>query len=224
MLVVALAACTGGVDDDATPTEPPQQTTTALAPSPSTTAPAPSPTTAVPTDVTPDVLVAPELLGTADQPRQVETGVGVWAVPEGCNGPPDAVAMLTLTQGTGEYEEPVGIQQVAVFANADAAVAGADALTAALEECARNSGGYALEDVAVGAQGHGFATDYDGSVTDGPLEEAVGDYMVFTRRGSAITLIGTLGGEATVGAARDQATAAARQAWEQLCRYDASGC
>ncbi|HEY0117691.1 MAG TPA: hypothetical protein VGC04_02810 [Cellulomonas sp.] len=226
-LVMALAACAGSTDEPSG--SGPTATTAAPTQVPTVPSPAESPSVSVPQDVPEDVVLGPEALGTAEQPRTQDAEVGAWALPEPCGAVvPDAAAMLTVTQGTGEFEEPVGLHQVAVFADADAAVSAAGALTTALTECARIPSGtgttYVLEDVAVGAQGHGLATDYYGASVGGPLDEALGSYLVTTRRGSAVTVVGTLGGESTVGAARAHAVALAQSAWELLCVYDSAGC
>ncbi|HEY0214819.1 MAG TPA: hypothetical protein VGC57_00325, partial [Cellulomonas sp.] len=164
------------------------------------------------------------------EPRQESEGVVAWQVPESCGPvpPTGAVAMRTVTQGTGEEEQPVGAQQVAVFAGPDAAVAAVDELRAALTRCAQQAAGTettsVVEDVAVGAQGVGLVTDYYGTSASGSLDDAMGTYLAATRRGSAVTLVATLGGEGQVGTVREQVVARTQQAWELLCRYDAQGC
>lgn len=224
-LVMALAACSwsaGEAPDTESPTAAPTQEPTV----PPTSA---SPTPEVPDEVPEDVVLGPETLGTADQPREQDTDLRAWVLPEACDVVvPDASAMLTVTQGSGEFEEAVALHQIAVFDDADAAVSAADALAVALTACTLDASDtsttYVLEDVAVGAQGHGLATDYYGASANGPLDEALGSYLATTRRGSAVTLVGTLGGESTVGFAREHAVGLAQSAWELLCGYDSSGC
>ncbi|WP_298455485.1 hypothetical protein [uncultured Cellulomonas sp.] len=181
--------------------------------------------------MSPDVLLDAETLGSAQQPREEDPALRAWVLPDGCDAVvPDAASMLTVTQGTGEMEQGVSLHQVAVFADADAAVAAADALTATLTACAERGPGegrdtrYALESIPVGAQGSGFAVDYYGASGAHPLDGAIGRYLATTRRGNAVTVVGTLSGEATVGAARDQVVGWAQSAWELLCGYDSRGC
>lgn len=231
VLAMALAACSGDQagtgSPEATPSPEPTVAPTA-APTQESGAPStPAPTT--PQEVPQDVVLGPEGLGTAEQPREQDTDLRAWELPEACDAVvPEAAAMLTVTQGTGEFEEAVGLQQVAVFDDADAAVSAADALTAALTSCTLHASEtgttYVLEDIAVGAQGHGLATDYYGASAGGPLDEALGSYLAATRRGSAVTLVGTLGGESTVGFAREHVVGLAQSAWELLCGFDSTGC
>lgn len=227
LVVGATAACAGGTPEapeTTTPTISQPEETHAVEPS----EPEPEPSAEVPDDVTEDVLLPAEVLGAADEPREIDDAVGPWQLPQACDPvTPDASAMLTLTQGTGEFEMAARLHQVAVFADADAAVEAADALVAELTRCAEaGSDGEALvlEEIPVGAQGHGLAVDYDGASADGDLDTAMGRYLALTRRGAAVTLTGTLGGEANVGEAREEVVGWATQAWELLCTYDADGC
>ncbi|NCT91554.1 hypothetical protein GXB85_11405 [Cellulomonas sp. APG4] len=227
LVVGATAACAGG-----TPEAPETTTPTISEPDETqpveTSEPEPEPSAEVPDDVTEDVLLPAEALGTADEPREVDDAVGPWQLPQACEPvTPDASAMLTLTQGTGEFEMAVGLHQVAVFPDADAAVEAADALVAELTRCAEagaDGGILVLEEIPVGAQGHGLAIDYYGASADGDLDTAIGRYLALTRRGAAVTLTGTLGGEANVAAAREEVVGWAQQAWELLCAHDVDGC
>src|SRR6185436_9682428 len=58
-----------------------------------------------------------------DSWREDSEGVVSWLVDEGCGAgsPADGVAMRTVTQGSGEVESRVGVQQVVVLRDADAA-------------------------------------------------------------------------------------------------------
>ncbi|TGO05383.1 hypothetical protein [Serinibacter arcticus] len=234
LLVTALAACSpGGETAPPASSEPAPETSTSSEPA---TQPTESETegtddgevTAIPTEALPETLLPADLLGTPDQPREEAQGVAPWLLPETCEQvTPDAVDMWTVTQGSGEAEEPVGVHQVAVFLDADAAVAGADALVAAFASCAPSEGAptiYAVEPLDIGAQGTGLATDYNGVSAGGDLDTALGSYLAETRRGTAVTLTGFQGGEAQVGTSRADTTALLAGAWERLCAYDSEGC
>lgn len=173
-------------------------------------------------------MLGAEALGPPDEPREESEGVVEWRVPEVCAAAaPEALDMSTITQGTGEFEETVGVHQVAVFEDADAAMAATDDLVAALDQCAEAGSGesvYVLEDIAVGAQGAGLATDYYGTSVSEDLDDAVGTYLALTRRGNAVTLVSAEGGESTVGAARERVVEQLAGAWELLCGYDSQGC
>lgn len=235
LLVTALAACSPGGE-----TDPPASPEPAPEPA-NTSEPATQPTESetegtddgeatatIPTEALPETLLPADLLGTPDQPREEAQGVAPWLLPETCEQvTPDAVDMWTVTQGSGEAEEPVGVHQVAVFLDADAAVAGADALIAAFASCATSEGAptiYAVEPLDIGAQGTGLATDYNGVSAGGDLDTALGSYLAETRRGTAVTLTGFQGGEAQVGTSRADTTALLAGAWERLCAYDSEGC
>ncbi|GIG34688.1 hypothetical protein [Cellulomonas pakistanensis] len=225
---LALAACRSAGPGT------PDPSTTAADPAPSASDPSPSATPAAPaaTDVPPEV-VLPETswqgLG-PEGPREESAGVVDWRLPESCDAgsPTEAVAMRTVAQGAGETETPIGLQQVVLLPDADAAVAEVDRLTAALTACTRygsdSATTYVVEQRDVGAQGLGFATDYYGASAEGSLDDAIGSYLVLTRRGPAVTLVGFEGGESSVGAARDTVTATAQEAWGLLCAYDSAGC
>lgn len=244
LLAGSLVACTPSSDNDgydAAPvesatsstseTESPTEEETSSSPtatSPTETESPPSePAVDIPAQVLPEATLDAELLGTADQPREETAGITAWRLPEDCRPPtPDALDMWTVTQGSGELEEPVGIQQVAVFADAGAATAAADALLASMESCAAAEGAatrYVVEGVDIGAQGHGLVTDYYGaSATD--LATAIGDYVAQTRRGTAVTLVGYQGGETQVQSAGQSTRLLLATAWERLCVYDSAGC
>lgn len=225
LCVLALAGCAA---------EPaaPDATTPSASEAPASADPSPTPTTSVATDVGPEVMLTEAAWSAAgfDPPRTETTGVVAWRVPEACAAgePTAAAAMRTVAQGTGEFEYPVGAQQVAVLPDADAAVAEAGRLTAALGACTEGEPPtrFVAEPLAVGAQGLGLAADYYGSSTSGAgsLDDAMGTYVAVTRRGTAVMLVGLEGGEGTVGSARTTVSALAQQGWELLCPYDSAGC
>lgn len=222
---LVLAACTAAPGD--TPGTP---ETSAPEPSTSISTPAPGdPAPALPTDAPADVLLPAGAWG-AEGGRAEAEGVADWHLPEACadGGPADATAMRTATEGDGAAEGVVGVHQVAVFADADAATAEAARLADLLAACAAQGGAegttYTVEPVDVGAQGTGLATDYYGSGESGDLDTALGTYLTTTRRGAAVALVALDGGESTVGAARETVSEQARAAWELLCRYEQAGC
>ncbi len=227
---LVLAACTTNPDDAPPPSAPttgtPSQTATGTPTSPT----ASGPRATVPTDAPADVLLPAEAWAPVTGPREESEGTTAWHLPEACGGaePEDAVAMRTAAQGDGADEAQVGVQQVAVFDDADLAAAAATRLADALAACAEQGGAegaaYAVEPLDVGAQGTGFATDYYGAGEVGDPDAALGTYLATTRRGTAVTLVALDGGESTVGAARETVTGTARAAWDLLCRYDEAGC
>lgn len=183
----------------------------------------------MPADLPPEVLLPDAAFDPITGDRVETDGVSAWALPDSCAiDPPAAAAMRGVTVGTGEFEAPVGLQQVAVFADADTAVAEADRLVAALTSCSPAADDtqtrYLPEPVAVGAQGTGLATDYYGAAESGSEDAALGSYLAVTRRGAAITLVANDGGESTIGVARSEVTDRLQAAWELLCRYDSAGC
>lgn len=187
------------------------------------------PTTAAPTvttDLPATVLLSQEALYPKDGPRTEREGVEAWGVPDGCEAvvPDSAVAMRTVLQGDGAYEDWVGYQQVAVFADVDAAVAEADRLGAVFAACAdvgEYVSGYTSEPLDVGAQGVGLAVSYPGYE---PGDTALGYFVSLTRRGNAVTLVTRAGGEADIATSREVVTGDLRAAWEQLCAYETDGC
>lgn len=222
---LVLAACTATPGDAPGTPEP-----SAPAPSTSAATPAPGdPAAALPTDAPADVLLPAGAWG-GEGARDEAEGVADWHLPEACadGGPADATAMRTATEGDGAAEGVVGVHQVAVFADADAATAEAARLADLLAACAAQGGAegtaYTAEPLDVGAQGSGLATDYYGSGGSGDLDTALGTYLATTRRGAAVTLVALDGGESTVGAARETVAEQARAAWELLCRYEQAGC
>ncbi|QHT57338.1 hypothetical protein GXP71_15500 [Cellulomonas sp. H30R-01] len=219
LCALTLAGCAGGPEPVAT-----------AEPGVSAPATSPSPTASAATDVAPDVMLteaAWTVVGPG-APRDESTGVVDWRLPEACaaGDPTGASAMRTVSQGSGEFEAPVGVQQVAVLADADAAVAEAERLTAALGTCTEGEPPtrYVAEPLAVGAQGLGLATDYYGASASGALDDAMGTYVAVTRRGNAVMLVGLDGGEGTVGSARTTVSGLAQQGWELLCPFDSAGC
>jgi glucose/arabinose dehydrogenase len=223
---LALGGCASAdADPAATSAAPTADPTTAAEPSAPTTG-----TGDVAADLPTEVLLPDSAWDADPAQRQESAGVVDWRFPTSCDaGAPDtATAMRTVSQGDGAAEATIGVQQVAVFADADAAVAEADRLVAALTACTTyasdTSTTYVVEPLDVGAQGTGLATDYYGSSASAPLDEAIGSYLALTRRGTAVTLVGSEGGESVVGTARVDATTQAQAAWELLCRYDEAGC
>ncbi len=220
-----LAGCSGGAADDTAGSS-------SAAPAPTTAAPSPSATASpsVPADVAPEALLPQTAWEFPTEPRQESSGVVAWLLPEACavEGPAAATAMRTVLQGDGAEEAPVAVQQVALLPDADAAVAEADRLAAALTACAEQGSdgttAYVVEPLEVGAQGLGLATDYYGASAGGALDDAIGSYLAVTRRGTAVTLVGLQGGESAVATARDTVTAQTQSAWALLCAYDESGC
>jgi len=232
-LALLLTACADGAEPaepEDTRASPPLTTTAAPTPDPTddaeTWTPSPEPSTpSVPTDVPPEVLLTAEVLGAvADAPRETVEVVTPWRLPPDCavHPPTTATAMRTQQLGDGQYESVIAVQQVAAFPDADVAVAEAARLAAALERCTTAEGSsnlYTVEDVAVGAQGRGLSTGFYGDTSD----DALGTYLVVTRRGSAVALVGGEAGERSIGSARDQETAHASAGWELLGRYDIAG-
>lgn len=188
------------------------------------------PYSTAPTQIPEEALLPESAWENVGGPRLVSPRVVDWRLPQSCaaGAPSGATAMRTVTQGDGDYEAAVGVQQVAVFADADAAVAEAGRIGAALTACADATTAepttYVLEPLAVGAQGVGFATDYYGISASGDLDEALGTYLATIRRGNAVTVVALEGGESTIGVARETVTSRAQAAWELLCRYDSAGC
>jgi glucose/arabinose dehydrogenase len=224
---LALAGCTSADPSTQDPGTPPP-TTAPATPSASSSTAAPAPD--VPGDVPAEALLPATAWPASGGAREESEGVVDWRLPQACatGGPAGALAMRTVAQGDGAAEAPVGVQQVAVLADADAAMAEVDRLTAALTACtgyaSDSSTTYVVEPLAVGAQGVGLATDYYGSSASGDLDGAIGSYLGVTRRGAAVTVVALEGGESTVGAARETVTGATQAAWELLCAYDAEGC
>lgn len=230
----ALSAAT--VDPTRSSSAPSEPNTDSAGSPDSTESPTENPTStdgagtgAVPADLAPDALLPDAAYDPIIGERVEQDGVVAWSVPTGCvaEAPAAATAMRTVTVGSGEVEAPIGVQQVAVFGDADAAVAESDRLLAALSACAATDGSqtaYLPEPLAVGAQGLGLATDYYGASADGSGDDALGSYLAVTRRGTALTLVSNDGGESTIGAARSEVTERAQAAWELLCGYDSAGC
>lgn len=227
--VLLLAACSSSPEPATTPSpgEP--------APEPSATAPETTgpPTPDVPTDLPADVLLQGSVWEAAGDPREESDGAVAWHLPDACAAEPpaDPAAMRTVRQGDGAAESPVGVQQVAVFADADAAVAATERLGAAIAACGETAPDetasgttFVAEPVDVGAQGAGLATDHYGASQGGELDDALGTYLAATRRGTAVTLVALDGGESTVGTARETVVANTQAAWDLLCRYDSAGC
>jgi hypothetical protein len=221
--VLALTGCGAGGSDDPATTAPPAAAPSTPAADPTTPA---APDTEVPsTALLPDAAWAP-VTGT----RQDSEGITDWLLPESCAAgiASTAAAMRSTTIGDGEFEAQIGVQQVAVFPDVDAAVAEADRIAAVLAGCAAAPGtetSYLVEPLAVGAQGLGLATDYYGTSAAGTVDDdAMGSYLALTRRGTALTLIGLEGGESTIGVARAAVAGHAQAAWDLLCAYADAGC
>ena len=239
VLAVGLTGCAGGSpSDDATTSAPPLSTArpseapTSASPSKATST-APSP---VPTDIEGDVLLPEEAFAPRDGDRSTTEGVEPWVLSTSCDlgSPSGAASMTSIRQGDGQFEVPVGLQQVAVYTDAAAAQAEAARVGAAAQACAdaaaagpSEDGGntrYLVEQVPVGADGTGIATDYYGATAGDPDAVVIGDYVVLTRRGTALTLVGESGGEDDTDSARSTVVALAQQAWERLCAYEQAGC
>jgi hypothetical protein len=223
---LALVGC-GSAEPVAQAPVPTVTTDAAPAPAPP---PTPTPTWTAPTDLPAEVMLPKNAWDAVSPDDSWEESQGVvdWIVEETCGAgsPAGGVAMRTARQGSGEYETRFGVHQVVVLADADAAVAEADRLAAALTACppsvAGGSTSYVVEPLEVGAQGIGVATRYYAG--EGSLDTAMGTYLAVTRRGNAVTLVAVHGGEGQVGTAREVVTANAQAAWELLCSYDSAGC
>ena len=184
---------------------------------------------AVTTDLPASAMLSQEAFYPEDGTRTEREGVETWLVPNGCEPvvPDAAVAMRTLTQGDGAFEDAVGQQQVAVFADVDAAVAEADRLGAVLAACSVTEDlmtGFTTEPVEVGAQGVGLVVSYYGDYVPGQDEMSLGYFLSVTRRGNAVTLVANAGGEYSIKASRDLVVPELQAAWELLCPYDSAGC
>ena len=206
-------------EEPAAPAEPTDEVTA----EPTAEAPAPA------TDLPASVMLSQEAFYPEDGARTEREGVETWLVPNGCEpvAPDAAVAMRTLTQGDGAFEDSVGQQQVAVFADVDAAVAEADRLGAVLAECSGTEDlttGFTTEPVEVGAQGIGLVVSYYGDYVPGQDEMSLGYFLSVTRRGNAVTLVTNAGGEYSIKASRDLVVPELQAAWEQLCAYETDGC
>lgn len=234
VVLLGLAGCSaGGADgaDGAGPTSSADRSAGG-APSPRTTTSS-APATPVPTDLPEDVLLPASALQPEDGPRDVRRGVEPWVLSTGCDlgSPMAAVQMLSLRQGDGAFEVPVGVHQVAVFADASAAQAEAERVAAAAGTCAASAPGsdggdtrYLVAGLDVGATGTSIVTDYYGVTATDPAADGIGDAVAVTRRGTAVVLVGAAGGESSMSAARTLVAGYAQQAWERLCRYQVDGC
>lgn len=235
---LVLAGCAGSSAPESDPTsqaptssspadtpEPTEAPSASAEPTEEPTTEAPAPTTDLPSSV----LLSQEAFYPEDGARTEREGVETWLVPNGCEPvtPDAAVAMRTLTQGDGAFEDAVGQQQVAVFADVDAAVAEADRLGAVLAACAGTEDlttGFTTEPVEVGAQGVGLVVSYYGDYVPGQDEMSLGYFLSVTRRGNAVTLVTNAGGEYSIKASRDRVVPELQAAWELLCAYDSTGC
>ena len=231
--IVAVVTVLGGCSDAAAPEDDastaPADQTQEPAPTVAPTA-EPSPEVPVVTTLPPESVLTGAAFDADGVEPVVTEPVDAWALPESCaaGGPSTAVASRGVAYGDGAFETTVGTQQVAVFADADAATTEAQRLADALTACAGTAPDgqtvLAVEDVAVGAQGTGLVVDYYGASATGGDDDALGYYVVTTRRGNAVTLVGHLGGEASIGTSRANAVASSQAAWELLCVYDSAGC
>lgn len=233
--ILALVTVLGGCSGAASPESATAPTATATAPTATASAPAPSAEpTPEPAPVTTTLPPEAMLTGADFQQDGVDAVVTepleAWALPETCaaGAPSTAVASRGVAFGDGAYESTVGMHQVAVFADVEAATAEAQRLADVMAACAavpaEGGGAFVVEDVAVGAQGTGLAVDYYGASASGDVDSALGYYVAMTRRGNAVTLSGQLGGEWTVGVSRTNAVSTSQAAWELLCIYDSAGC
>lgn len=182
------------------------------------------------TDLPASVLLAADALFPEDGPRTEGDGLVDWVLPPPCGvgEPGTAVAMQSASQGDGTFEVPVGHHQVAVFADAEAAVAEVDRVGTALAGCTGpgvdGASSSVVEPVDVGAQGLGLVVDYHGTFVTSGDEGALGYYTAMTRRGNAVTLVSSEGGESSIVASRERVVGELGLAWEQLCAYDSAGC
>lgn len=219
--VLAVAALVlSGCSAAATP-QPDATTTAPAAPEPD---PGPAPGT---TSLAPGLMLSAAAFGSDGAEPFVTEPFDTWALPGPCAaGPPvGAVASRGVAYGVGSSTSPLATQQLAVFADASAAVTEAKRLTDIMRACAAAPGEvtFVVEDVAVGAQGTGLVVDY-GASAGASGDDALGYYLVTTRRGNAVTLVGHLGGEASIGTSRENAVTAGQAAWRLLCVYDSAGC
>ncbi|WP_139316028.1 hypothetical protein [Cellulosimicrobium sp. CUA-896] len=119
-----LAACSGS-SDPAAPTSSGTGPSRGATPSsePDATDPASEePAPAVPTDLPAEALLPAAAWEASGDAREESEGAAAWRLPDACGAEPpaDVAAMLTVAQGDGAAEGPVGVQQVAVFPDADA--------------------------------------------------------------------------------------------------------
>lgn len=156
-------------------------------------------------------------------PPASRTGVVEWeSVGLDCRlgRPAGARAMRSDQEGDGAFETSVTVQQVAAFADAAAAQAEANRVSAAMRACAQNPQ-LTTKAVPVGAQGVGLAYSYGPTSSDYPY----GSCLVLTRRGNALSMSGSKFGEGSLGSATEAATTLAREGWEALCVFDRTrGC
>lgn len=235
-----VAGCSdGAAPADTTTTSAPAEETSPPEPSPEPT-PAPEPSAEpTPAPVAPPALttLASEVMlpGSAygaqtDTPSEITETVDAWALPESCGvgGPSTALVSRAVAYGDGELESVVGIQQLAVFPDRGTASAEMNRIHIEASICVNivqdGQTIYEVESIGVGAEGIGLVTDYYGSSTAGNLDEAMGYYVVMTRRGNAVTLVGYVGGESTIGLSRENAVSTSQAAWDLLCAYDSAGC
>ncbi|TNM64093.1 hypothetical protein FHN55_14775 [Streptomyces sp. NP160] len=237
-VLLGVVGCSDGTADGAggadgpTPAAVTSERPASGAPSPRTTSSSAS-STPVPTDLPQDVLLPASALQPSDGPRTVTSGVEPWVLSTGCDlgRPSGAVQVLSLRQGDGQFEVPVGVQQVAVYADADAAQAEAARVAGAASACAAAAPGsdgggtrYRVTPLDVGAQGTSIVTDYYGVTADDPAADGIGDAVAVLRRGTAVVLVGAAGGEDSMSGAQARVAGYAQQAWERLCRYQVEGC
>jgi hypothetical protein len=231
VVLLGVAGCSSGAaESEGAPTASERPASGPPAPRTPTSSPA---TTPVPTGLPEDVLLPAGALQPEDGPRAVTAGVEPWVLSTGCDlgSPTAAVQMLSVRQGDGQFEVPVGVHQVAVFADAQAAQAEAARVAAAAGACAASAPGsdggdtrYLVSGLDVGATGTSVVTDYYGVTRTDPAADGIGDAVAVTRRGTAVTLVGAAGGESSMSSARALVAGYAQQAWERLCRYQVDGC
>ncbi|PFG34574.1 hypothetical protein [Sanguibacter antarcticus] len=229
VVMLALAGCSSAPADEpeVTSTAPTAELTLEPMPDPSSVA---SSEVQFTTTLSPEAMLSGAAFGAEGVEPVVTESVDVWALPESCaaDGPSTAVVSRGVTYGDGAFESTVETQQLAVFEDADAAVAEAQRLAEVMSACtptdADGQTAYVAEKVAVGAQGTGLAVDYYGTSMTGSVDDALGYYVVTTRRGNAVTLVGHLGGEASIARSRGDAVASSQAAWGLLCVYDSAGC
>lgn len=230
VLLGGVGCSSGAADGEGTPSASDRLASGPPAPRTSTSS---APATPVPTDLPEDVLLPAGALQPEGGPRAVTAGVEPWVLSTGCDlgSPTAAAAMLSVRQGDGQFEVPVGVHQVAVFSDAQTAQTEAARVAAAAGACAANAPGsdggdtrYLVAGLDVGATGTSVVTDYYGVTRTDPAADGIGDAVAVTRRGTAVTLVGATGGESSMSSARTLVTGYAQQAWERLCRYQVDGC
>jgi hypothetical protein len=216
--VVFMAGGCSSADSPTTPTVPAQVPETTQAADPTESPEVTEGAFVAPTDLPAEVMLPAASLEPVDGPREETEEPTAWRLPE------SSTAMRTVTQGDGLMEQPVGMHQVAVFENAADAVVEATRLDTVMAACTEivieGHPTYRVETIDVGVDGRAFIIDYHGVGTD----DGLGYVIAMARRGNAVTLVTQAGGEAAIGVSRERVVTDANEAFDQLCRYDSTGC